>query len=435
MSSMNAVAKQSFGKRVVSAIVVALVTIGLLELVVFLVFRPSMPGVEDEIPVAAVDSAAVRSSRERAGLGFRDPLMTLHPYLGYVFLPKDKRSPANPGHPAIAVSEDGFLDTQPAVRKRRPDRVIIGITGGSVSGQFGTWHAHHLATALQGLEAFQRRELEFVWLGMPGYHQPQQTIQLAYILAQGGEFDYLINLDGFNELAVPAALNAPQGAHPLYPMNWSMVALDVPDAELRRTIGAIDYLRSERRTRNAAFAVSPWRVSPTFRWLHQRGDARLVAQLAAYAWQLQSHSLDEIPYFVSGPERLHVPLDDMVPELVAIWSRTSRQMNAMCTAFGIRYLHCLQPNQYDPGSKPLSRKEKEAAYEAESPYRQVIEKGYPQLRAAGSELRQAGIAFHDLSRVFETSSATLYKDNCCHFNSEGNRILAEAIARAVETSY
>jgi len=30
---------------------------------------------------------------------------------------------------------------------------------------------------------------------------------------------------------------------------------------------------------------------------------------------------------------------------------------------------------------------------------------------------------------------TLYVDNCCHFNGDGNEILAEAIARAVQDSY
>jgi hypothetical protein len=270
---------------------------------------------------------------------------------------------------------------------------------------------------------------------MPGYHQPQQTFQLTYILAQGGELDYLINLDGFNELAVPAVLNAPQGSHPLFPMNWSMVALDVPDVELRRAIGAMDYLRSERRARNAAFAKSPWRFSPTMRVLREREDARMAQRQAAYSLQLQSFTPEEIPYFVSGPERLHVPTEEMIPELVDIWARTSLQMHAICDAFDIRYLHCLQPNQYDPGSKPLSGEEKEKAYDTEGPYRSVIEEGYGQLRAAGAELQQAGVAFHDLSGVFADVDETLYVDTCCHFNGEGNRLMAEAIADAIVTSF
>ena len=97
---------------------------------------------------------------------------------------------------------------------------------------------------------------------MPGYHQPQQVILLSYLLAQGGEFDVFVNIDGFNEIAVGPVLNVPQGAHPLFPMNWSMVALDVPDVRVRRFVGAIDHLRHERRDRAAAFLDSPWSWSP-----------------------------------------------------------------------------------------------------------------------------------------------------------------------------
>ena len=61
--------------------------------------------------------------------------------------------------------------------------------------------------------------------------------------------------------------------------------------------------------------------------------------------------------------------------------------------------------------------------------------GYSQLRDAGEELRNAGVAFHDLSGVFKDVDDTLYKDSCCHFYGEGNRIMSEAIADAIETSF
>jgi len=359
-------------------------------------------------------------------------VMTLHPYLGYVFIPKEERG--EPGHPAISISEDGFLDSAPAIRKRSPDRFLVGLMGGSVSGQMGTWHAAKLATAM-ARHLDLDREIEFVWLGMPGYHQPQQVLQLGYILAQGGEFDLLINLDGFNELAVPGALNAPQGAHPLFPMNWSMVALDVPDPEVRRNLGAVAYLKEVRQSRTEAFQASFWSYSPVARLLHQIRDDRLAAQISHRAWLLQEFPSEEIPWFVRGPARDHLPDGELTAASVEVWKRSSLEMQALCDAHGIRYLHCLQPNQYDLDSKPLSAKEKKDAFEAESPYRPIIETGYPMLRAAGEELRARGVAFHDMSRLFADVGKTLYVDNCCHFNGDGNEILAEAIARAVQDSY
>jgi hypothetical protein len=379
----------------------------------------------DEAPTAP----DLRPGRERAGLGFQDPSTALHPYLGYVFLPKEKRG--GEGRPGIAVSPDGVLDPGPLVRKRSADRYIVGLTGGSVSGQMGTFHGAHLERALRDLPGTAGRTLEFVWLGMPGYHQPQQLFQVGWLLARGGELDLLVNLDGFNELAVPCALNAPQGAHPLFPMNWSMVALDTPDPDLRRDLGAIAFLKEERAARTAEFAASAWSWSPTARLLWKREDDRLAARIAAHAWSLQNRDAEEIPWFVRGPADAHVPLDAMILECVEVWRRSSLQLQALCDANGIRYLHCLQPNQYDPDSKPLSGTERTDAIDAESPYREPIEKGYPLLRDAGRQLREAGVDFHDLSLAFADARATLYVDNCCHFNGEGNRILADAIGAAL----
>ena len=76
-------------------------------------------------------------------------------------------------------------------------------------------------------------------------------------------------------------------------------------------------------------------------------------------------------------------------------------MQALCDLNGIRYAHYLQPNQYLPGSKGLNSEELQNAYDAESPYRAVVEEGYPLLRQAGRELEAAGVDFHDLSLIFE----------------------------------
>jgi hypothetical protein len=420
-------------KRIAFTLTTFALAIAVVEAIVWIAWRPSL----DALPEVAVpeEDPDLKTGREQAGLGFQDPTMSLHPYLGYVFLPKEERPPGAPGHPAISISDDGFLDPASMIRTRSDDRLIVGVMGGSVSGQLGSFHHEHLASALRRHPEFRDKEPDFVWLGMPGYHQPQQLLQLCWVLAHGGDFDFLVNLDGFNELAVPAALNAPQGAHPLYPMNWSMVALDVPDPELQRHVGAVAHLTEERRERIARFRASPWSRSPTATLLRQLDDRKLASRIADHAWFVQEFPVEEIPYFVRGPERAHVADEELILECVDVWTRCSLQMHAICAANGIRYLHCLQPNQYDPGSKPLSAAERETAFDVEGPYRPIIEDGYARLREAGEQLRAAGVEFHDLSQVFAGEKSTLYVDSCCHFNGEGNRILAEAIGEAMASSF
>ncbi|MFP6703150.1 MAG: hypothetical protein VB861_15495, partial [Planctomycetaceae bacterium] len=54
--------------------------------------------------------------------------------------------------------------------------------------------------------------------------------------------------------------------------------------------------------------------------------------------------------------------------------------------------------------------------------------GYPRLQEAGAGLSRAGVDFLDLTMVFAGTAEPIYIDDCCHYNSQGNRMLADAIA-------
>ena len=97
----------------------------------------------------------------------------------------------------------------------------------------------------------------------------------------------------------------------------------------------------------------------------------------------------------------------------------------------MRYYHFLQPNQYVPGSKPLSAAERKTAYQDAHPARPFIEQGYPLLRQAGRRLAGRGVHFHDLSTAFARNGETFYYDSCCHVNRAGAEALAAPIARAL----
>ena len=62
---------------------------------------------------------------------------------------------------------------------------------------------------------------------------------------------------------------------------------------------------------------------------------------------------------------------------------------------------------------------------------QLVARGYAYLQAAGRLLGEAGVSFHDLTGVFAEIDDPLYVDSCCHVNERGNRLLGEAMARAI----
>ena len=61
---------------------------------------------------------------------------------------------------------------------------------------------HVLAKALQPLPQFQSKEIVILKFANPAHKQPQQLLTLNYYLSIGQELDMVINIDGFNELAV-----------------------------------------------------------------------------------------------------------------------------------------------------------------------------------------------------------------------------------------
>ena len=94
----------------------------------------------------------------------------------------------------------------------------------------------------------------------------------------------------------------------------------------------------------------------------------------------------------------------------------------------IHYLHVLQPNVHDVGSKPLTEEEKRKA-RGPGPWIRGIRIGYPKLRRAGAELVAAGVSFVDLSRLCEDLEETVYFDNS-HFGGVGLERFSLAIADA-----
>ena len=151
----------------------------------------------------------------------------VHPYVGFVEDPQANNVilPLAGGE-AVHVSDYGYFDDKPPIQKRGPDRVVIGITGGSVACYFTINGSRRLTEDLEKLPRFAGKQLIFVNLALGGYKEPQQLMSAAYLLSLGAEFDLILNIDGFNEVAVNALVSPGDEIFPAYPVGWrSRVAL------------------------------------------------------------------------------------------------------------------------------------------------------------------------------------------------------------------
>ena len=358
----------------------------------------------------------------------RNSPYALHPYLGYVYNPDINSAEFTAFH-GNPVSDFGFLDAASPIRRRAEDRLIVGVFGGSVAYYLSARGMATLEARLAESPRFAGKRIEVVRAALGGYRQPQQLMALNYLLMLGGELDVLINLDGFNEVALYPAVDAARRASPLYPSSWPDLVSDVP--ERRALVGEVAWLRRCRRQWAGAASRGPLALSVTAGLVWRVGDRWLQATLARDVEELGHEEGRMRPYYVTGPRRRPRTVDETYSQLAEIWKRGSLQMDRLCRANGIDYYHFLQPNQYVPGSKVMGDSERRAAFREDHQYRTGVLTGYPYLQYAGTELVAAGVRFHDLTEVFHDVSEPTYEDPCCHLDQLGNDLLAEAIARAI----
>ena len=306
--------------------------------------------------------------------------VVLHPYLGFVGNP-DGSAPG--GKDPVAV-DLGFLNNpRNVLQKRSPEKLIVAFFGGSMANILSDQGREVLVDELRGSRRFSGKEVVLVSLGMGGYKQPQQLMALSYILVMGGELDIVVNIDGFNEVALPPAELEPWDIFPLYPRNWAYRVSSL-GPELRRVLGRIDYLEGIRKSRARRFS-NPIPGPQSLRrgcsgacWTHASKRTLWTPTRACgtriWSWRTTS-SKGRAPGWATE--------SDPYGLMVETWSRGSQQMDRLCRANGIEYYHFLQPNQYLPDSKPLSPEELESAYHQDHKYRPGVVAGYPLLQIAG----------------------------------------------------
>ena len=349
---------------------------------------------------------------------------TLHPYLGFTKDPDADDGTDPRGEtpwPDSARHLEDRLFFEPA-----EERVVIAVLGGSVA-DIAAAGGSGLAVELRKVDRFDGRQIAVISLAQGGFKQPQQLTLLSYLLALGAHFDLVLNLDGFNEVALPATELVPRGVFPFYPRGWDQ-RVGPLDSEPRRLAADLALSQRQRRDRARWFSNWPWRASHTAAILWRALDHRSGQDIAATSGRLLQTRSDNMTYGSHGPRRSYGQPAEMYEDFAQFWYRASLQIHHLCRGQGIEYHHFLQPNQYHSGSKPIGAEQAAETWLPDHPYRPAVEQGYPHLIRLGRELSAQGVAFDDLSAIFNRRDELLYGDSCCHLNFLGNTLLQRAIA-------
>ncbi len=343
----------------------------------------------------------------------------LHPYIGFTY----RRSIKN---------RYGFVDLNPLL-KRSPGKINICIMGGSFAESLYIESKQELKEYLKKSQYFADKDINITALAIGGFKQPQQFFALTYFLFLGAQYDIVINLDGFNEIALPFSENIPYQTAAYYPRAWFLYTTKSLDIKSTLQIAKIFKLREKKEKLKRFFSTFPMYHSNYLLFLWDILDKRYENKI-----RVENKNLGEL--FVKTGHQSFDPnaslyknnKNKLFEDLVYYWKNSSIQINHLSKPNKFIYFHFLQPNQYHPGSKILSGAEKIHAYANEPyKYKEAVLFGYPLLVKEGENLKKENVNFYDLTMIFKNDNRTLYIDKCCHLNKLGYDCVSKEIARAI----
>ncbi len=358
----------------------------------------------------------------------------LHPYFGPTHKPgiPFDLPPAlqtTEAGPPVSTNNFGFPSRYDyPFLKTNNRQFIVGIFGGSVGGYFCRIGVSRLEAELRQNAFFKNREIVTLCFSHEGYKQPQQLLVLAYFLSIGQPFDMVINIDGFNEVALGNIndtygwdVSMPSHEHldPLINLaNQTTLTPAKLDALYRITHDREQLNAIADRSNGTHFASVEFVLRHYYEYMQRRYQQELV-------------NFDRLPSNPPSASLVHVTPkvrprtgDAVFADIAANWQASSVAMRQLLAARNVRYFHVLQPNQYY-STRVFSEAERKVAFNDASPFKAGAQAGYPHLEKMLEPGALNGV------HIFDTERTPVYLDDCCHYTVAGNRLLADFIARAV----
>lgn len=320
----------------------------------------------------------------------------------------------------------GFKTEFPPESKKK-DVIDILIIGGSV--------AEHLTT-LSNIEdsinlllkknkklSSQFSSIRVFNSATNGKKQPQGLFTFQALEMLGYDFDAIIELSGFNEIALSIDENYKNKINPIYPR-----------------LSPQQFLGNARKITNN-FANN---FFERLLWMHPLHQY-LSSQTSIY-YYFRIHYIDKsqrasasrrlgMNFFLPDSEK------DAFKKSLYVWSQASSFVYNQTKNKGAVYLLAIQPNQYLKDSKVLSLKEKSLISKDGYPNRlarllnikaasyyagEIIKKYYGSISKEDFDIPKENIL--DLREIFKENKDTLYADSCCHLNRKGMNIISESLS-------
>lgn len=355
-----------------------------------------------------------------------------HPFFGFI------QKPSADFRPGFKVNNYGFISPYDyPFKKTQKNQFVIGVFGGSVASNYSIFEVQNkiLPKYLKQLPGLKDREFVILSFATGGYKQPQQLLILNYFLALGQEFDMVVNIDGFNEVAL-SNLN-----------NKNKIDLAMPSLQhiLPLTNLANNSLSIKAMKATVRIQENKARINQALTTLQNCTLAACDALTSVYIQNLVNNYKTDVIRFEQARTKQHdggsviyintnksVLLDSVAFEQMAQnWAKSSIFMHKVLSASNVPYFHVLQPNQYYQTKRVFSEAEKQIAFNQDTPYAKAVELGYPALFKKFPNLAKNDIDILNGVQVFDKTKDAVYVDSCCHYNQAGEVIFSNYVGSSI----
>ncbi|MBD0307585.1 MAG: hypothetical protein ICV80_05425 [Microcoleus sp. T1-bin1] len=355
-----------------------------------------------------------------------------HPFFGFI------QKPSADFRPGFKVNNYGFISPYDyPLKKTKNNQFFIGVFGGSVASDYAIFQVQNqiLPKYLKQLPGLKDKEFVILSFATGGYKQPQQLLILNYFLALGQELDMVVNIDGFNEVAL-SNLN-----------NKNQVDLAMPSIQHIWPLAnfANNSLSTKAMEATLRIQENKTRINQGLSSLQHCSLAACDALISVYVQNLVNNYKTDVINFEQ--ERTKQQKNDSViyintnksvlqdslayEEMARNWAKSSIFMHKVLSASNVPYFHVLQPNQYYQTKRVFGEAEKQIAFNKETPYAKAVQIGYPALFKKFPNLEKNNINILNAVNVFDRTKDAVYVDSCCHYNQAGEVIFSDYVGRSI----
>ena len=357
-----------------------------------------------------------------------------HPFFGFI------QNPSPDFRPGFKINNYGFISPYDyPFKKFKKNQFVIGIFGGSVASDFSIFQVQNkiLPEYLKQVPGLQDKEFVILSFATGGYKQPQQLLILNYFLALGQELDLVVNIDGFNEVALSNLNNKNQ-------INLAMPSIQhiSPLTSLANNSLSIEAMQATIRIKE-----NKTRINEGLESLQHCSLAACDALTSVYVQNLVNNYRKDVIAFEKERSKKQQDEEGSVifinknksiledsaafEQMAWNWAKSSIFMHKILSASNVPYFQVLQPNQYYQTKRVFGEAEKRIAFNKETPYAKAVELGYPAILGKFPNLQKNNINILNGVKVFDKTKDAVYVDSCCHYNQAGEVIFSNYVGSSI----